>query len=62
MKRKGWWQQLRDNDYPETKKSYGQDIHAIDPRIRPKNLEARLAGAHADQCRNTLYAVWCQIA
>jgi len=40
MKKKGWWQQLRDNDYPETKKSYGQDIHAIDPRILQKKPDA----------------------
>ena len=36
MKRKGWWRQLRDNDYPETKKSYGQDIHALDTRMPQK--------------------------
>jgi hypothetical protein len=39
MGRKGWWQQLRDNDFPETNKSYGQDIYALDQRPMKKKLE-----------------------
>ncbi len=35
-RRKGWWQQLKDNDYPKTKTSYGQDIYALDPRLLDK--------------------------
>jgi hypothetical protein len=39
MGRKGWWQQLRDNDFPETNKSYGQDIYALDQRPMKKKPE-----------------------
>jgi hypothetical protein len=39
MGRKGWWQQLRGDDFPETNKSYGQDIDALDQRLMRKQPE-----------------------
>jgi hypothetical protein len=38
MKRQGWWRQLQNNNYPETKKNYGHDTRALDPRLLQKNI------------------------
>jgi hypothetical protein len=40
MGRRGWWQQVKNNDYPEPSKSYGQDIDALDPRRLEKKTES----------------------
>jgi hypothetical protein len=37
--KKGWWQQLQDDDYPETQTDYGQDLEALHG-IRGKSSDA----------------------
>ncbi len=50
MGKKGWWEQVSQDDYPETQKSYGQDMKALNGERLTKTPDNYVKTSLQEKC------------